>query len=60
MITRSARPAAVVLPMDECARLLNAASKPLKALETYIDTIVARMQAPAAKAGVDALFSASP
>lgn len=60
VITRSAKPAAVVIPVDEYARLLDAAPNPLKALEAHFDDMVARMQTPAAKAGVDALFAASP
>ena len=60
VITRSAKPAAVVLPVDEYARLLNAVPNPLKVLEAHFDDMVARMQKPAAKAAVDALFAASP
>ncbi len=60
VITRSARPAAVVIPVDEYARLLDAAPDPLKVLEAHFDDMVARMQTPAARAGVDALFAASP
>ncbi|MEP7185928.1 MAG: type II toxin-antitoxin system Phd/YefM family antitoxin [Rhodanobacter sp.] len=60
VITRSAKPAAVVLSVNEYARLLDAAPNPLKALEAHFDDMVARMQTPAAKAGVDALFAASP
>lgn len=60
VITRSARPAAVVISVDEYTRLLNAAPNPLKALEAHFDDMVARMQTPAAKAGVDTLFAAAP
>lgn len=60
LITRSARPAAVMIPLDEYARLLDSAPNPLKALEAHFDDMVAHMQTPAAKAGVDALFAASP
>lgn len=60
VITRSAKPAAVVIPVDEYARLLDAAPNPLKALEAHFDEMVVRLQTPAAKAGVDALFAASP
>ena len=60
VITRSAKPAAVVISVDEYARLLAAAPDPLKVLEAHFDDMVARMQSPAAKAGVDALFAASP
>ena len=60
VITRSAKPAAVVISVDEYTRLLDAAPNPLKALEAHFDHMVAHMQTPAAKAGVDALFGASP
>lgn len=60
VVTRSAKPAAVMIPVDEYARLLDAAPNPLKALEAHFDDMVARMQTPAAKAGVDAMFAASP
>jgi len=60
VITRSAKPAAVMIPLDEYARLLEAAPDPLKALENHFDDMVARMQTPAAKAGVDELFAAAP
>lgn len=60
VVTRSAKPAAIMIPVEEYARLLDAAPNPLKALEAHFDDMVARMQTPAAKAGVDALFAASP
>lgn len=60
VITRSAKPAAVMISLDEYTRLLEAVPGPLKALEAHFDDMVARMQTPAAKAGVDALFTASP
>ena len=59
LITRSAKPAAIMLPLDEYARLLEAAPKPLKALEAHFDNMVAHMQTSAAKTGVNALFAAS-
>lgn len=58
VVTRSAKPAAVMIPVDEYVRLLDAVPNPLKSLEAYFDDMVARMQTPAAKAGVDALFAA--
>jgi antitoxin Phd len=60
LITRSAKRAAVMISLDEYTRLLDAAPNPLKALEAHFDDMVARMQTRAAKAGVDALFAASP
>lgn len=59
VITRSAKPAAVVISVDEYARLIDAVPNPLKALEAHFDDMIARMQTPAAKVGVDALFAAS-
>ena len=60
VITRSAKPAAVMISLDEYARLLDAAPNPLKALEAQFDDMVARTQTLPAKAAVDALFAASP
>jgi prevent-host-death family protein len=60
VITRNARPAAVMLSMAEYERLVQAAPDPLASLQAGFDHLVASMQAPKAKAGVDALFISTP
>lgn len=60
VITRNARPAAVVLSVDEYERLVRAAPDPLANLSADFDRLVATMQAPAGQGSVDALFSATP
>jgi antitoxin Phd len=60
VITRNARPAAVMLSMAEYERLVQAAPDPLASLQAGFDRLVASMQTPQAQAGVDALFSSTP
>ena len=60
VITRNARPAAVILSMAEYERLVQAAPDPLASLQAGFDRLVASMQTPQAQAGVDALFSSTP
>src|SRR5471030_1647353 len=60
VITRNARPAAVMLSIAEYERLVQAAPDPLASLQAGFDRLVASMQTPQAQAGVDALFSSTP
>jgi antitoxin Phd len=60
VITRNARPAAIMLSMAEYERLVQAAPDPLASLQAGFDRMVESMQAPEARAGVDALFSSTP
>jgi prevent-host-death family protein len=60
VITRNARPAAVMLSIAEYERLVQAAPDPLASLQAGFDRLVASMQTPQAQASVDALFSSTP
>ncbi len=60
LITRNARPTAVMLSVEQFDRLTQAVPDPLASLTAEFDATVARMQTPAAKAAVDALFAAKP
>jgi prevent-host-death family protein len=60
VITRNARPAAIMLSMAEYERLVQAAPDPLASLQAGFDRLVDSMQTPEAAAGVDALFSSTP
>lgn len=60
MITRNARPTAVMLSIETYERLIEAVPDPLAQLTAEFDALVARMQMPAAKSAVDALFTATP
>ena len=60
VITRNARPTAVMLSIEAYERLVAAVPDPLAQLTAEFDLLVARMQMPAAKSAVDALFTATP
>ncbi|MCX7512200.1 type II toxin-antitoxin system Phd/YefM family antitoxin [Frateuria hangzhouensis] len=60
VITRNARPAAVMLSVDEYERLVRAVPDPLASLSADFDRLVATMQAPAGQGSVDALFDSAP
>jgi antitoxin Phd len=60
VITRNNQPTAVLLSVDEYERLVEAAPDPLASLRKEFDQLLAAMQTPKAKAGVDALFAATP
>ncbi|MHB8386667.1 type II toxin-antitoxin system Phd/YefM family antitoxin [Metallibacterium sp.] len=60
VITRNARPTAVMLSIEAYERLVEAVPDPLAKLTAEFDALVARMQTPAAKSAVDALFTATP
>ncbi|TCV97637.1 prevent-host-death family protein [Luteibacter rhizovicinus] len=59
VITRNARPAAVMLSVEEYARLVQAAPDPLAPLQADFDRLVAGMRTLRAQASVDALFGAT-
>ena len=60
VITRNARPTAVMLSIEAYERLVEAVPDPLARLTAEFDALLARMQTPAAKAAVNALFAATP
>ena len=60
VITRNARPTAVMLSIEAYERLVEAVPDPLAQLTVEFDALVARMQTPTAKSAVDALFAATP
>jgi prevent-host-death family protein len=62
VIERHERPAAVLLTVEEYARLQASAppAQQLDALTVEFDALVARMQSPSASAGLLRAFSASP
>ncbi|EQD39901.1 protein containing DUF172 [mine drainage metagenome] len=60
VITRNARPTAVMMSIMAYERLVEAVPDPLAKLTAEFDALVARMQTPAAKSAVDALFTATP
>lgn len=58
-ITRYDRPQAVVLSMEEYARLIGEAPVDLQALQQEFDAMLEGMQRPEHRRAVDALFSMS-
>ena len=60
IITRNNQPAAVLLSIDEYQRMVEAVPDPLAGLRQEFDQLLAAMQTSKAKAGVDALFAATP
>ena len=60
VITKHDAPKAVLLSVDEFEALARAAARPLDALSDEFDALLARMQAPKARAGMKAAFKASP
>lgn len=59
-ITKHEKPSAVLLSIEVFEQLLSERVDPLESLRARFDERFARMQTPAAKAGVKALFSAGP
>lgn len=59
-ITRHDTPKAVLLSYEEFASLVKVRSRTLDDLGTEFDTLLARMQTPKARKGVEAAFKASP
>jgi prevent-host-death family protein len=60
VITKHATPKAVVLPYAEFKKLSEAGTRQLNTLSSEFDALLAGMQTPAARAGMEAAFSASP
>lgn len=60
LITRNSHPTAVLLSVDEYERLIESIPDPLASLRENFDQQLAAMQTSKAKAGVDALFAATP
>ncbi len=60
VITKHDSPKAVVISMDEFNALSNAHRAELEALSEKFDRFLARMQTPAARAGMNAAFRATP
>lgn len=60
VITKHDAPKAVLISMDEFAVLSNAHKAELETLSDEFDGLLARMQAPAARAGMYAAFHATP
>jgi prevent-host-death family protein len=59
-ITRHDAPKAVLISYEEFQALVNARSQSLHELDSEFDGLLARMQTPKARKGVEAAFSASP
>lgn len=59
-VTRHQRVEFVLLPVEQYLELQQARTAPLEALTCEFDAMVARMNTPAAKHGVDQLFKATP
>ena len=59
-ITRHDRPTAVLLAYDEFESLVKARSHTLDDLSAEFDDLLARMQTPKARKGMEAAFNASP
>ena len=59
-ITKHDTPRAVLVSYDEFQALVRAGSQSLGDLRVEYDTLLARMQTPAARAGMEAAFNASP
>jgi antitoxin Phd len=60
VITRHDSPKAVLISMDEFNALSNAHRTELEALSEEFDGLLAKMQTPAARAGMKAAFHATP
>lgn len=60
VITKHDSPKAVLISMDEFNALSNAHRAELKSLSEEFDGFLARMQTPAARAGMNAAFHATP
>ncbi len=60
VITKHDAPKAVLLSVDDFEDLARAATRPLDALRDEFDALLARMQAPKARAGMNAALTASP
>lgn len=60
VITKHDSPKAVVISMDEFNVLSNAHRAELATLTEEFDSLLARMQTPAARAGMNAAFHATP
>jgi prevent-host-death family protein len=60
VITKHDTPKAVLIAIEELQGLVAAATRPLDTLRAEFDELLARMQAPAARAGVRAAFEAAP
>lgn len=60
LITRHESPKAAVIPMAEYERFSRAAEERLKSLGSEFDDLLARMQTPGARSGMQAAFEASP
>ena len=60
VITKHDSPKAVLISMHEFNALSNAHKAELETLSEEFDGLLARMQAPAARAGMDAAFHATP
>ncbi|HET7764102.1 MAG TPA: type II toxin-antitoxin system Phd/YefM family antitoxin [Burkholderiales bacterium] len=59
-ITRHDAPRAVLVDYEEFRALVNARAQSLGELDAEFDALLARMQSPKAKRGVEAAFRASP
>lgn len=60
LITRRDEPEAVLLSMDEFEELASARERKLDTLTAEFDGLLAKMQRPAARAGMKAAFDATP
>ena len=60
VITKHDSPKAVLISMDEFNALSNAHRAELETLSEEFDGLLARMQTPAARAGMNAAFRATP
>jgi antitoxin Phd len=60
VITKHDSPKAVLISMDEFDTLSNAHRVEIERLSEEFDGLLAKMQAPAARAGMDAAFHATP
>jgi PHD/YefM family antitoxin component YafN of YafNO toxin-antitoxin module len=60
VITKHDAPKAVLISIDEFEALSRANQAQLDALSGEFDAVLARMQTPAARAGMKAAFGASP
>jgi antitoxin Phd len=60
VITKHDAPKAVLISVDEFDALSSASEGKLDTLSQEFDALLARMQAPAARAGMKAAFDASP
>src|SRR5690242_6224859 len=60
VITKHDSPKAVLISMDEFTTLSNAHRAELETLSAEFDGLLARMQKPAARAGMNAAFHATP